>query len=114
MMDQNKVIILDVRSPSVPVAELAGHTSSVNGIAWAPHSACHICTAGDDKQALIWDLTNIPRPVEGILLLNSIFVTSDPILAYAAETEVNTLQWSAGHPEWIGIAFDNKMQILRV
>ena len=67
MMDQNKVIVLDVRSPSVPVAELAGHSSSVNGLAWAPHSACHICTAGDDKQALIWDLTNIPRPVEGIL-----------------------------------------------
>lgn len=28
----------------------------VNSVAWAPHSACHICTCGDDRQALIWDL----------------------------------------------------------
>jgi WD40 repeat protein len=69
MMDQNKVVILDIRSPSIPVAEMAGHTSSVNGIAWAPHSSCHICTAGDDKQALIWDLSSMPRPVEGTAFL---------------------------------------------
>ncbi len=38
----------------------------------------------------------------------------DPILAYNAEEQVNQLQWSASHPEWIAIAFANKMQILRV
>jgi WD repeat-containing protein 68 len=102
MMDQNKVVILDIRSPSIPVAEMAGHTSSVNGIAWAPHSSCHICTAGDDKQALIWDLSSMPRPVE------------DPILAYTAEAEINTLQWSIAQPDWISIAFGKKLQILRV
>ena len=41
--------------------------------------SCHICSAGDDAQALIWDLTNIPNPIE------------DPILAYQAEGEVNML-----------------------
>jgi DDB1- and CUL4-associated factor 7 len=72
-------------------------------IAWAPHSSCHICTAGEDKQALIWDLTAIAkRPIE------------DPILAYNAEGEVNNLQWSASQPDWVSIAFDNKLQILRV
>ena len=72
-------------------------------LAWAPHSSCHICTAGEDKQALIWDLTAIAkRPIE------------DPILAYNAEGEVNNLQWSASQPDWVSIAFDNKLQILRV
>jgi len=33
-------------------------------------SSCHICSAGDDAQALIWDLQTIPNPIE------------DPILAY--------------------------------
>lgn len=33
------------RVPSLPVAMLAGHQSSVSAIAWAPHSSCHICTA---------------------------------------------------------------------
>jgi WD repeat-containing protein 68 len=85
------------------VAELSGHRAGVNAIAWAPHSPCHICTAGDDKQALIWDLQEMGvKPIE------------DPILAYQAESEINQLQWSSIHHDWVSIAFGNKMQILRV
>lgn len=102
LMDQNQVVILDIRAPSVPVAELQGHSQCVNTIAWAPHSSCHICTGGDDNQALIWDLTAMPKPI------------SEPILAYNAEGEINTLQWSSGQPEWVAIAFQKKLQILRV
>lgn len=91
-MEQNQVVILDIRytsrvsvddgkllrclhhayhplvssrAPSLPVAELYGHTQCVNTIAWAPHSSCHICTGGDDRQALIWDLTAMPKPITG-------------------------------------------------
>mmetsp|Transcript_24982 Transcript_24982/g.41155 ORF Transcript_24982/g.41155 Transcript_24982/m.41155 type:complete len:330 (+) Transcript_24982:222-1211(+) len=102
VMDSSKVIILDIRSPSHPVAELHGHLACVNAIAWAPHSSCHICTAGDDSQALIWDLSQMPKPIE------------DPILAYKAEAEINQLQWSSAQPDWVAISFLNKMQILRV
>lgn len=42
-----KVYILDIRLPSMPVSILKNHTGAVNGIAWAPHSTCHICTAGN-------------------------------------------------------------------
>lgn len=38
----------------------------------------------------------------------------DPILAYNAGAEVNQLQWSSWNPDWIAIAFSNKLQILRV
>ena len=41
-----QLIILDVRVPCTPVARLNNHRACVNGIAWAPHSSCHICTAG--------------------------------------------------------------------
>mmetsp|Transcript_57214 Transcript_57214/g.134676 ORF Transcript_57214/g.134676 Transcript_57214/m.134676 type:complete len:335 (-) Transcript_57214:228-1232(-) len=102
MMDSRSVVILDIRLPSIPVAELQGHEQSVNAIAWAPHSHCHICTAGDDAQALIWDLQALPRPVE------------DPILAYKAGAEVNQLQWSSSQPDWVAIGFGSCMQILRV
>lgn len=101
-MEHNQVIILDIRAPSVPVAELTGHTQSVNTIAWAPHSSCHLCTGGDDSQALIWDLTAMPKPI------------TEPILAYNAEEPINTLQWSAGQPQWVAITFNKKLQILRV
>ena len=38
MMDSNQVIILDIRVPMLPVAQLNGHKSCVNSISWAPHS----------------------------------------------------------------------------
>jgi WD repeat-containing protein 68 len=43
-----------------------------------------------------------------------IIVAADPILAYCADAEINQLQWSASQPDWVAIAFDKKMQILRV
>lgn len=53
------VIVLDIRFPTLPVAELQGHRASMNTLAWAPHSSSHMCTAGDDSQALIWDLSSM-------------------------------------------------------
>ncbi|CAK9322069.1 unnamed protein product [Citrullus colocynthis] len=103
LMDSNKVVILDIRSPSVPVAELERHHSSVNAIAWAPRSCRHICSAGDDKQALIWELPMVAGP-NGV----------DPMSMYSATHEINQLQWSAAQPDWIALAFSNKMQLLKV
>ncbi|OVA04682.1 WD40 repeat [Macleaya cordata] len=103
LMDSNKVVILDIRSPTVPVAELDRHVASVNAIAWAPQSCRHICSAGDDSQALIWELPTVAGPT-GI----------DPILAYSAGSEINQLQWSALQPDWIAIAFASKLQLLKV
>ncbi|KAF2301714.1 hypothetical protein GH714_028756 [Hevea brasiliensis] len=105
IMDSAKVVVLDIRFPTLPVVELQRHHASVNAIAWAPHSSCHICTAGDDSQALIWDLSSMGQPVEGGL---------DPILAYTAGAEIEQLQWSSSQPDWVAIAFSTKLQILRV
>lgn len=105
MMDSSKVIVLDIRFPTLPVAELQRHQAGVNALAWAPHSSCHICSAGDDSQALIWDLSTMSQPLDSGL---------DPILAYSAGAEINQLQWSSSQPDWIAIAFSNKLQILRV
>eukprot|EP01105_Mastigella_eilhardi_P002557 TRINITY_DN1319_c0_g3_i1.p1 TRINITY_DN1319_c0_g3~~TRINITY_DN1319_c0_g3_i1.p1 ORF type:complete len:349 (+),score=97.67 TRINITY_DN1319_c0_g3_i1:46-1047(+) len=101
-MNSTKVTILDTRYPATPVAELQGHTGTVNSLSWAPHSSCHLCTGGEDKQALIWDISSLPSAVEF------------PILQYEAELEINQLHWSACQPEWIGAAVGNKLQTLRV
>ncbi|CAK9158892.1 unnamed protein product [Ilex paraguariensis] len=103
LMDSNKVVILDIRSPTVPVAELERHKASVNAISWAPQSVRHISSAGDDGQALIWELPTVAGP-NGI----------DPMSMYSAGAEINQLQWSAAQPDWIAIAFSNKMQLLKV
>ncbi|KAK8606370.1 hypothetical protein V6N13_030653 [Hibiscus sabdariffa] len=56
LMDSNKVVVLDMRSSRVPVAELDRHGASVNAIAiaWAPQSCNLLCSAGDDGHALSW------------------------------------------------------------
>lgn len=100
-VDSTRTVVLDLRMPTLPVAELV-QLGAVTGAAWAPQSASHICTVGDDCQALIWDLSMIPRAVE------------DPILAYNADGEVNQLVWNSALQDWVNIAFKNKMQMLRV
>jgi len=97
-----ETIILDIRMPSIPVAVLTAHTACVNSLAWAPHSACHIITCSDDRSALIWDLKNMPEPI------------TDPILAYNADDHINQLQWSSAQNDWVAIAFNRKIQVLRV
>ena len=59
-----QVVVLDIRFPTLPVAELQRHQACVNALAWAPHSSCHICTAGDDSQALIWDLSSMSQSMD--------------------------------------------------
>mmetsp|Transcript_12110 Transcript_12110/g.34055 ORF Transcript_12110/g.34055 Transcript_12110/m.34055 type:complete len:358 (+) Transcript_12110:249-1322(+) len=111
LLDSSKVVILDIRVPTMPVAELQRHQAGVNALAWAPHSSCHICTAGDDSQALIWDLSSSAHNSLGP---NHVDTSMDPILAYSAEEEISNLQWCSTQPDWVGINFGTKTQILRV
>jgi WD repeat-containing protein 68 len=90
------------RMSAYPVAELSGHSGSVNSMAWAPHSSAHIVTGGDDRQALIWDVSTKHVVIE------------DPILAFMAQGEINQLQWDASHEDWIAICFNNTLQVLKV
>lgn len=99
--NSNEIFILDIRIPSMPVSVLKNHAGSVNGIAWAPHSACHLVTAAEDCQALIWDVHQI-RAVE------------DPILAYLAAGEINQVCWSKTMTDWISICYDKHLELLRV
>ena len=101
-MDSSDLVILDIRVPGTPVATLKNHRACINGLAWAPHSSIHICTAADDHQALIWDVGQMPRNIE------------DPILAYTADGEVNQVQWATSQPDWIAICYNNCLEILRV
>eukprot|EP01013_Petalomonas_cantuscygni_P013277 TRINITY_DN2752_c0_g1_i1.p1 TRINITY_DN2752_c0_g1~~TRINITY_DN2752_c0_g1_i1.p1 ORF type:complete len:564 (+),score=103.19 TRINITY_DN2752_c0_g1_i1:240-1931(+) len=101
-LESRGLLVLDVRAPSVPLVVLKNPLGALNAAQWPPHSACHICTAAEDSHALIWDLSQLPQPVE------------EPILAYTAESAINSLSWSSLHPQWIAIGFGWKVQTLRV
>ena len=81
------------------------YVGPLNGIVWAPHSPSHLCTCGDDKQALIWDIS--------VRSAGSVTIP-DPILAFSAEGEINQLQWDASHEDWVAICFENSVQVLKV
>lgn len=110
-LDSHKVIVLDIRYPTVPAAELVRHQAAVNSLSWAPHSAAHLCSAGDDSQALIWDLSALPSTPQRTMPVGA---NVDPILAYSAGSEINQLQWNQANPDWIAVCFGNKTQILKV
>ena len=101
-MDQNYITILDVRQPMKVLAKLVNHKDCVNAIAWAPHSMSHLCTVGDDSQALIWDISE-PRSE-----------INDPLLEYKAEAEITNLTWSISQPDWLSICYGKNLQILKV
>uniref|UniRef100_A0A914HH00 WD_REPEATS_REGION domain-containing protein n=1 Tax=Globodera rostochiensis TaxID=31243 RepID=A0A914HH00_GLORO len=98
--DSNEVVILDVRIPCRPMARFGNHRGAINGITWAPHSTVHLCTAGSDRQALIWQMNHFNR--------------EEPILAYTAESEICQIHWSSNFHQWISICFGNSLEILRV
>jgi WD repeat-containing protein 68 len=126
-MDSAIVQILDIRYPSAPIAELSkSHSGSINCLSWSPTDAGQIATGGDDSQVLVWNINNNtgdnnrsyyqqnapsqqqryshqpPRSVQ------------DPLLAYVADAEVNSLTWSKSAADWIGVGFGKTIQALRV
>lgn len=100
--DSSVPVILDIRVPSAPVAELTAHHASVNAVGWSPASASHVCSVAEDHRALIWDLSAIPKAVD------------DPVLSYTASAEINNLEWSSVHDQWIALAVDDTAQLVRI
>ena len=101
-IDSSEILILDTRRPGRPVCSLKNHLDNVNSMSWAPHSSAHLCTASDDCQALIWDLSNLPNPI------------GEPLLAYRASGKINTISWSSSQNDWVAIGYGNNLELLRV
>lgn len=103
-MDSSNIIILDIRVPAIPVSELQCHKGSVNAISWSPQSSTHLCSVGDDAQAYVWDISQMEKGKK----------IEQPALAYQADGEINQLSWNSSAPEWIGINYNNEIQILKI
>ena len=87
--NSNDVTIIDVRYPMKAVRTLKSHLAQVNSIAWAPHSQSHICTAGDDKQTLIWCLNSQDAPVNVTAPDGQPLSFDEPYLSYNADGPVH-------------------------
>lgn len=105
-MDSDKVVILDIRFPTMPLLELCKHKGSVNAISWAPSIGRQLCSVGDDSRALIWDVVGPNFRSEGS-------GNVEPDMWYASTAEINQVRWSPVDLEWIAISFLNKLQVLK-
>eukprot|EP01147_Barroeca_monosierra_P002192 gene2192-8030_t len=100
-VEDSSVVVIDIRMPCVPAAQLTAHLGPCNGVVWAPHSAGHLSTVSDDKRTLIWDFTKVPEK------------SPEPILCYEAGGPINQLQWSTVNSNWVGISWGKMVEVLR-
>ncbi|WVO15364.1 hypothetical protein L204_103020 [Cryptococcus depauperatus] len=69
-LDDSKILLLDMRSPGKPVAELIGHQAPLGAIEWGSGGnrigetgGGWLASCGDDSQLLLYDLTSpLPSP----------------------------------------------------
>lgn len=138
-MDDSKTLILDMRSPGQPVAELLGHSGALSAIAWGNGGAGSgesgggwLASCGDDAQLLIYDLTEkIPveptkhKPSNGPYSLSpsatpdartpsptqTRAVEYQPVRAWTAPAEINNLAYDKDG-EWIGCVSGQRLSVL--
>ncbi|KAJ7297256.1 hypothetical protein O6H91_06G010900 [Diphasiastrum complanatum] len=95
---KSSVLILDTRAVRNPILDLWKQPEqNVNAIAWAPHLERSLCSAGDDRQASIWEIqADYEKQLPAKLLYN-------------ANTEIAQLQWSSCQPDWVAVAYSTKL-----
>ena len=100
--DSNKIVVLDVRKPAIPYAELTMHQSSINGMKWCPNSSTHMCSCSTDRKCLIYDLYPIEQG------------KNPTAFQYEADAPINDVDWSITNPDLICVSVGNKLQALRI
>jgi hypothetical protein len=80
--------------------ELKLHKEPVTGIVWAPDNPAQLCSVSEDNTVIISYVHN-----EQML--------SNTNVSYTAPFPINNVDWCKSFPEWIGITFKNKVQLLR-
>lgn len=123
--DSPHVFLLDVRKPSVPIAELRGHRSTVNGFAWDQQNA--LATCSDDCQVLVWDLSDAAMAGQAARSPTTTTTSSNgrrgsttsntrvmdvPSLAYGSSNEVNSVAFGPG--EWVAMTTGTSVRCLKV
>lgn len=65
-LDAPGVTVVDIRKPSMSLADLNCGDMAVNHIAWAPHTAGHLLCGVNDGAAMIWNINQTaPRASAG-------------------------------------------------
>ena len=100
-LDKNIIYIFDSRlNSNVSMDELNLHKEAVTGIVWAPDNPYQLCSVSEDNSVIISSV-------------HSEQISSNTNVSYNAPCPINNVDWCKSFPEWIGITFQNKVQLLR-
>lgn len=136
-MDGSEVQILDMRSPGQPVLELKAHSGPLNALGWSRSEQPLLATAGDDGQALLWDLSSYMQTGASSMNAGSRLnsprpdvkkrVVSEPVMAYSGGSFITNVAWSppiSGTPlntgmptasgEWLAVVSGKVIKALKV
>lgn len=116
------ILMLDIRSPGTPVAELRGHRASVNGLAWghAAQGGNLLASCADDCQVVVWDTSHLSEAPSGGGKGAAAGPPQqpEPYLAWTApSSEVNSIAWSranAAGQEWIAASHGRTVSVMSV
>ena len=99
-LDKNAIYIFDSRmNTNVSLEELSLHKEPVTGIVWAPDDPFQLCSISEDCNVIISCVSNGQ--------------TQNNNISYTAPCPINNVDWCRTFPEWIGINFRNRVQLLR-
>ncbi|CDR40143.1 CYFA0S04e04500g1_1 [Cyberlindnera fabianii] len=106
----DKISIMDMRYPGMPVLVLTGHSGNVNSIQWHPTQP-YLLSGADDCQALVWDVRRGVTANPG--KHHTIDQLDHPDFAYADTMEVNNVAWSPS-ADWFSAVSGKGVQAVRM
>ncbi|PJF18351.1 hypothetical protein PSACC_01842 [Paramicrosporidium saccamoebae] len=113
--DSSKAVVMDIRMPSVPAAELMDHSGPVVALRWSPSSSSHIMTA-DENTLRLWDLAEYDKlpgckwAFEG----SSLAMAENGTDSMLDPVPLQSILWTASSPDWIGVTSTDQITIMRI
>ena len=98
-LDKNIIYIFDSRmNTNVSLDELNLHKEPVTGFIWAPDNPSQLCSVSEDCNVIISNVNTESSQNNNV--------------SYTAPYPINNVDWCKVFPEWIGITFKNRVQLL--
>ena len=97
-LEKNIIYIFDSRmNVNVSLDELNLHKEPVTSCVWAPDNPSQLCSVSEDCSVIISNIGN----------------EQNNNVSYTAPCPINNVDWCKSFTEWIGITFNDRVQLLR-
>jgi len=99
-LEKNAIYIFDSRvNSNVIMDEINLHKEPVTGCVWDPDNQTQLCSVSEDCNVIISNIGNE--------------LAQNNNVSYTAPAPINNVDWCKNFPEWIGITFQDRVQLLR-